>query len=104
MMLKIYSAPRFDGVEEYCKRRFQKTMQLKKYPLDSYIDLDTALRIYPGTTFFKKLVNSSLIHGFQVNGGCVYIHPEGLFKSVHRMQRKFLKRELVSLKTPDLPH
>ena len=105
MTLIQYTAPEYDGIYDYCKRRFEVRMKLRKLPLLNYLTLETARRIYPDKKkLMTKLFNSSIIHGFQVNNGPILFHPDPLFKSIGRLQKKYLKKELVSLPIPDLPH
>ena len=105
MTLMHYTAPEYDGIYDYCKRRFELRLKLRKLPLGNYLEMPDALRAYPNRgKLMDKLINSSIIHGFQVNNGPIVLHPDPLFKSIARLQRKFLKKELASLPTPHLPH
>ena len=105
MTLMHYTAPEYDGIYDYCRRRFEVRMKLRKLRLDDYLSTEQAHRIYPNRgNLMAKLFNSSIIHGFQVNDGPILFHPDPLFKSICRLQRKRLKKELASSPKPDLPH
>lgn len=105
MTLMHYTAPQYDGVYDYCRRRFEARMKLRKLRMDDYMDVNEAMRIYPNRgKLMEKLITSSIIHGFQVNDGPIMFHPDPLFKSIARLQRKRLMKELISSPIPDLPH
>lgn len=83
-----------------CKRKFEYTYALREAPLEEYLPLETAVLNYRGKRFFRKLLSTKSFYAFRVNEGEVYVHPDGYYKSICRIERRKIIERFLSGQDP----
>lgn len=104
MTLMLYKIPEAPNSLRICKRRFEHRHRLEEYRIERYITFDDAVLNYRGDNFYKKLLTTKKFWGFQVNDGPIYIHPDGYFKDISRIERKKINQKFLQSQHPPQWH
>ena len=105
MTLYKYTFPPFlQNREVICKNRFEYKNKLKKYFLSKYLNYRDAEICFPKEHFWETLVNTKKIMAFQVNEGSIYVHPDGYFNEVRKIQQRRIIRKFFKMQSPQEYH